>query len=78
MNYWYEVFDMDEADNAKLNAMVRVNETRMIKYAKKHLKDNKSLGYDKNITQKDLSRPINAWVYLKNIGIGGKTNRKVW
>ena len=50
----------------------------MKKLAKTQLKVNKQQGYDKEIYSGDLNEPINAWVYLKNIGMGIKTNRKKW
>ena len=48
------------------------------KLAKEMLKHNKRLGFDREVMSRDLNEDINAWVYLKNIGIGVKTNRKKW
>ena len=71
--YWYLIQDLIYPGGADLTT------TEMVNYAKKQLKINKSVhGLDKEITLKDLSLPINAWVYLENIGIGLETNRKSW
>jgi len=55
-----------------------MNQQQMIKYAKKMLAMNKLQGLDREITSKDLSVPINAWVYLRNIGLGLRTNKTKW
>jgi len=55
-----------------------MNTTEMIKFAKHTLRHNKRMGYDKGVTQKDLDMPINAWVYLRNVGLGIKTDRTKW
>ena len=69
--YWYEVSDLVYPSGKRLN------QKQMIQYAKKNLSINKRVhGLDKEVMAKDLDKPINAWVYLKNIGIGRKTNRK--
>lgn len=50
----------------------------MIKYAKEQLKINKKVhGIDKEIETKDLDDEINAWVYLRNIGLGVKTTCEI-
>jgi len=71
--HWYEVVDFENPRGKYLNT------TEMVKYSKKQLSINKRVhGLDKEVLSKDLSRPINAWLYLKNVGIGQKTNRNEW
>jgi hypothetical protein len=77
--YIVQGFDLEyykgkEIDNTKK----KMTRGQMMIFAKKQLKFNKEQGIDKELTQKDLSQPINAWVYLKNIGLGVKTNCKRW
>jgi len=70
---WYKICDMNYPCCTKMGT------AEMIKYAKKQLFFNKRVHkLDKDVMSKDLDEPINAWVYLKNIGIGTKTNRKTW
>ncbi len=70
--YWYKIWDFNSPSGKKLT------ENQMIKYAKKSLSVNKKHHLDRELKSKDLNRPINAWVYLKNIGVGVKTNRKIF
>ena len=70
--FWYKIFDV------KNSVLKRLNEDQMVRYAKNSLLLNKKMGLDKELKYKDLNTKINAWVYLKNIGIGIETNRKIF
>jgi len=74
--YWYEVIgiDIDTPTSKK-----KLTTGEMIKYAKKSLQVNKKVHkLDTSIKSKDLNDHMNAWVYLKNVGQGLRTNRKEW
>ena len=74
--YWYEVIGID-IDTPTLKKKLTTGE--MIKYAKKSLQVNKKVHkLDMSIKSKDLNDHMNAWVYLKNVGQGLRTNRKEW
>ena len=74
--YWYEVIGID-VDTPTLKKKITTGE--MIKRAKKLLQVNKKVHkLDMIINSKDLNNPMNAWVYLKNVGQGLRTNRKEW
>jgi hypothetical protein len=75
-NYKFKVFD---ASLGAKRPVRNVSQVEMVKISKHALKTAKSYGLDKGVTQKDLNRPVNAWSYLKNIGLGLKTNHpKRW
>ena len=71
--YWYDVKGFQFEGNSK-----RMSTGEMKSYAKQMLKVNKKQGLDTHVTSKDLDNAMNAWVYLKNIGLGVRTNRKEW
>jgi hypothetical protein len=72
---WYTIqgFDIDTPNMKK-----KMTEKEMIRYAKKQLKSEHSQGQERRTKISDLSEPINAWVYLKDNGLGIKTNCKKW
>jgi len=54
----------------------KMKKKEMIVYAKKQLSWNKKIhGLDKEVKSKDLSDETNAWVYLRNIGLGMEKTR---
>lgn len=69
--YWYDVQGIELGKK-------RMTTGEMKKYAKKMLKVSKKQGLDTHVTSRDLNNDMNAWVYLKNIGCGLRTNRKEW
>jgi len=74
--YWYEVIGVDIDTPTKKKKMTT---GEMIKYAKKALQINKNVHkLDTRIKTQDLNDTMNAWVYLKNVGQGLRTNRKEW
>ena len=50
-----------------------LDEKDMIRFAKDQLRHNKKIGMDIAIMQSDLNDYINAWSYLKNVGLGLST-----
>ena len=52
-----------------------MDEKHMMQHAKSQLKHNHRIGLDKEVKLSDLNDPVNAWVFLRNIGIGEK---KLW
>jgi hypothetical protein len=70
--YYYKVCAVD-------HPCKKMNQSQMIKYAKKQLSFNKkNFGMDKEIKSSDLNKAVNAWIYLNNIGLARGTNRKLW
>ena len=55
--------------NIKKGEPTTVSLPELKKQAKQSLKDNKRLGLDKGVNQKDLNEDINAVVYMSNIGL---------
>lgn len=77
--YIVQGFDLEYYKGEEISiTKKKMDQSQMMIFAKKQLKFNKEQGIDKELTQKDISQPIHAWVYLKNIGLGVKTNCKQW
>lgn len=77
--YVVQGFDLEYYKGKDIgNSKKKMTEPEMVKYAKGTLKNVHNLGDDEEMKVNDLSRPINAWVYLKDLGLGVKTNCKRW
>lgn len=59
----FNVFDMHKSMNVALS----MQELR--KFAKARLKENKRIGYDKDVTLRDFKENINVVTYTNNIGL---------
>jgi hypothetical protein len=69
LRIWFKIIDLENPNGKYLN------KTEMQSYAKRMLSINKKVhGLDRDIKSKDLDDLINAWVYLRNIGLGHSTN----
>ena len=73
--YFFEVYDLSKG------RQVFYNIKDMVKFAKDILRQNHKIGLDKELKLSDFNYndySINAWVYLRNIGIAENTNKEVW
>ena len=77
--YIVQGFDLEYYKGKDIgNLKKKMTEPEMVKYAKSTLKFEHERGQEKETKINNLTQPINAWIFLKDLGLGVKTNCKQW